>query len=205
MAKTEFSFLYKFYETYNSNYINADLPKSKIKKFDKFRNQLVIDFYNLGKTEEEIKDFAAKYIPWHDKSVFIDKEIDSADFNMHELLLERPIFKQIVDKVLINEQLTDEELKVINTFYYGNIIQEKRGDQWILGGFSSHRHWAIMRVCYEFVMRLSNQGIRITRCHSPKCDKLILQRSGGSDQLYCNMACKQRAYRRRIVKKKLIH
>lgn len=199
-----------FYDLYNENIVFGQhtTNQSLQKKLDRFRDNMAVDFYNLvmesENNEQQIFEFMYKYLLSDKFGQTIEvfgKQTNRMVFDWKTLFLNGNLemFNTITDKVIAKEELTQEELQVINNWLCGYISQNKKDS----GGFILLKqyvvvwHFGMIKALYEWIVLVSQGQVDVSRCEAPGCNKLFIPDKRGIKQIYCGATCKKRAFRHR--------
>ena len=209
----------EFFKLYNDIDRTAGLPQAKKKRLERFRNQMVVDFYNLQfkdansemtikeiieQNKEPIKVFRDKYILYKGIEIIemmfgktVEKTyLESSDHFMCNLIIDHKTFKTIVDKVIDVKEITTEEILHIQKKFYGTIELFNIEESYILFNTFYTKNLGVFRALYEFVILLSCKTINVKRCEEPTCKRLYIPTARGHDQKYCKNSCKMKSFRR---------
>ena len=176
-----------------------------------FQNSMGVDFYNLeysidervSKTDfDRYLEFCEKYIypQLRDRGEDFSKESVSLNFgsvytNYHQQ------YRNTVDKVIEKQRLDDAELANMQTALHGRLTYKtvSLGDRigYVLKDEPGSEPICILKPAYQFIYRLSNDGVKIGRCAREGCNNLFLITPGGKPQKYCSASHKVLAYKAR--------
>lgn len=112
-------------------------------------------------------------------------------------------FISILDHILDRLAPDHEEMVFINRHIYPELVVVRIAGRWHIDELPINRFW--LRPLCQWLVQVANQETSIPkRCYAPGCNRLFIQRGGGSKQKYCSSTClsreAQRRRRRRLSK-----
>lgn len=181
--------------------LNPKSPRQIATLQRRMSDDFAIWYYNLDTSNpEHIDEFVRHCDDELAMGVITGKAIgeeikEIKEWSRRSIRNDQAIYKSIVDKIISGEELSEADLRNVQTGASGILrrITLADGRSWIFPDYGILR----LREVYKWVMDLPSRNLELGRCALEGCDHIFTHGSGRYRKKYCSDAHRVRAFRQR--------